>query len=391
MKRVVIVGGSAAGLSTAEALRRFHFEGEIVVLEEEVGPAYDRPPLSKQVLAGDWDEEKAVLFPQTRVERIGADLRLRARATRLDAANRRIELHDGTEIVYDEVVIATGVRPRRLPGEDSADTHTLRTLADCRKLGEAIRKHRRIAIVGAGFIGLEVAATARKLGAEATIVEPVQHPLADRLGTHTASRLIDLHASSGVDIRCGVGASAIARSTGSAGDVSGILTSDGNVVEAPVVLVAIGCVPNVEWLADAGLDLSNGVVCDAYCRAAPHVWAAGDIARWHHLGLARPLRVEHRMNASEQATVVAANIMGEERAFAPTPFFWTDHYDTKIQLAGVIVPEAEERAEVGAGDEDSFVRTFWMGERLVGVLGWNAAKAMMPLRRIIDMTEPVVA
>jgi NADPH-dependent 2,4-dienoyl-CoA reductase/sulfur reductase-like enzyme len=391
MSRVVIVGAAASGLATAEALRRFRFDGEIVVIGDEVGRAYDRPPLSKQVLAGEWDEEKAALLPPARVERIGADLRLGRRATGLDAHRRQLQFEDGSTIDYDEAVIATGVRPRRLPGADWDDVHVLRTLADCRRLGEALRRHRRLVIVGAGFIGLEVAATARKLGAEVTLVEPLERPLANRIGAYTAGRLLDLHAAAGVEIRCGTGVSAIARSEEPQPAIRGVVTSDGSVVDSPVVLVAIGCVPNVEWLAQSGLDISDGVRCDAHCQAAPHIWAAGDVARWNHLGLGRELRIEHRMNATEQATTVAANIMGQRRAFTPVPFFWTDHYQTKIQLAGVMPPHAEERTEAGADDDDSFVHSFWADGRPVGVLGWNAAKAMMPLRRTLDLSQPVAA
>jgi 3-phenylpropionate/trans-cinnamate dioxygenase ferredoxin reductase component len=168
-----------------------------------------------------------------------------------------------------------------------------------------------------------------------------------------------------------------------------VQTSDGELIEGDIVLVAIGCVPNVEWLQGSGLDLTDGVGCDSACQAAPHVWAAGDVARWHHPGLRQSLRLEHRMNASEQGAIVAANITGETRRFAPVPFFWTDHYATKVQLAGVIPAGAVERSELEA--DDSFVRTFWSEDRLVGVVGWNAAKAMMPFRQTLDLSEPAIA
>lgn len=390
MRRVVIVGGSAAGLATAEALRRFHYDGEIVVVGEELGDAYDRPPLSKQVLAGEWDEARAALFPPARLERIDAELRLGYRATGLDVERCRVELDGGATLSYDEVVIATGVRPRVLPGADAEGVFVLRTLDHSRALGAAVRRHGQITIVGAGFLGLEVAATARKLGADVTVLEPLPHPLANRIGAHAAQRLLRLHSGVGVDVRCGQAVEALAMSEGGGNDVvRGVLTGDGDLVESQVVLVAIGCMPNTEWLAGSGLDLADGVGCDAQCQAAPHVWAAGDVARWHHVGLGRSLRLEHRMNATEQATAVAANIVGQGRAFTPVPFFWTDHYQTKIQLAGILPPDADERTEVE--EETSFVHSFWAGERMVGVVGWNAAKAMMPLRRALDLTERVVA
>ena len=390
MSRVVIVGGSAAGLATAEALRRFHYDGELVVVGDEVCDAYDRPPLSKQVLAGEWDEARAALFPPARLERIGAELRLGRRAVGLDIEQRRLELDDGAPLSYDDVVLATGVRPRTLPDSDAEGVFVLRTLDHSRALGAAVRRHGRIVIVGAGFLGLEVAATARKLGADVVVLEPMPQPLANRIGTHAAQRLLHLHADAGVDVRCGESVEALAVSESAGGRVvRGVVTGGGEVVESSIVLVAIGCVPNTDWLADSGLDLADGISCDAHCQAAPHVWAAGDVARWHHAGLGRSLRLEHRMNATEQATAVAANITGQQRAFTPVPFFWTDHYQTKIQLAGIMPPDSEEREELE--DETSFVHSFWAEGRMVGVIGWNAAKAMMPLRRALDLSERVPA
>jgi 3-phenylpropionate/trans-cinnamate dioxygenase ferredoxin reductase subunit len=385
MRRVLIVGASAAGLSTAEALRRRGFDGQITIVGEEPRHAYDRPPLSKQVLSGEWDEGRALLFPLARLERIDADLQLGRKAVSADLGARTVRLDDGETAAYDELVIATGVRPRTLPGSEAEGVFVLRTLEHAQALAAAIRQHRRLVIVGAGFLGLEVAATARKVGAEVTVVEPVSVPLANRLGSYTARRLVDLHIRSGVDIRAGVVVESIVLSDDHR--TQGVRTPDGQLVEAPIVLVAVGCVPNVEWLHGTELDLEDGVGCDEACRAAPHVWAAGDIARWHHPGLGRQVRLEHRMNASEQGSFVAANIMGAERAFAPVPFFWTDHYDTKVQLAGVIPPGVVERSEVD--EDDSFVRTFWAGDRLMGVVGWNAAKAMMPFRRLLDLSEPM--
>ena len=392
MTRAVIVGASAAGLSTAEALRRRHFDGDIVVIGEESGDMYDRPPLSKQVLCGEWDETRALLFPRARLDKIGAELRLGTRATGVDLDARSIRLADGDSVSYDELVIATGVRPRPFPGPgaEGEGVFMLRTLDDSQRLATAIRRHPHLLIVGAGFLGLEVAATARKLGAEVTVIEPISEPLASRLGQYTAGRLIELHRSSGVEIRPGVGVASIMRPDGAVGaPLAGVQTSDGELIEGDIVLVAIGCVPNVEWLQGSGLDLTDGVGCDSACQAAPHVWAAGDVARWYHPGLRQSLRLEHRMNASEQGAIVAANITGETRRFAPVPFFWTDHYATKVQLAGVIPAGAVERSELEA--DDSFVRTFWSEDRLVGVVGWNAAKAMMPFRQTLDLSEPAIA
>jgi NADPH-dependent 2,4-dienoyl-CoA reductase/sulfur reductase-like enzyme len=388
MSHVVIVGASAAGLSTAEALRRKHFDGQITIVGDEPCQAYDRPPLSKQILAGEWDADRARLFPPARVLRIGAELRLGHGATSADLAGHRVVLDNGEVLRYDELVIATGVRPRTLDGADADGVFVLRTLEHSQALAAAIGRHRRMVIVGAGFLGLEVAATARKLGADVTVIEPLGAPLASRLGAYTAQRLLALHADRGVEVLAGVGVESLMLSGEAGGQRSnGVRTTGGEVIDSPIVLIAIGCVPNVEWLSGSGLDLEDGVGCDAFCRAAPHVWAAGDVARWPHPGLDRHIRLEHRMNAPEQGAAVAANIMGAERAFAPVPFFWTDHYETKIQLAGVVPHGAVERSEVE--DDHSFVRTFWADERLTGVVGWNAAKAMMPYRQALERSEPV--
>jgi len=387
MSRVLIVGGAAAGLSTAEALRRVNFDGEVVVAGEELERAYDRPPLSKQVLSGEWDESRVHLFPDARLQRLNADVRLGARATAADLDRRSVIFDDGSSLTYDDLVVATGVRPRQLPNTPDSGVFSLRTLEDSRRIRAALLDHRELLIIGAGFLGLEVAATASKLGANVTVIEPQMAPLSDRLGAYTADRLINLHREAGIDIRTGVGFdSFIFEDEGGRSFARGIRTTAGDTIESSSILVAIGCVPNTEWLQESAIDLSNGVVCDEYCRAAPNVWAAGDVAQWHHPGIDRSVRLEHRMNASEQAAVVAANIVGETRRFTPVPFFWTDHYHAKIQLAGVIPAASVERTEYEDGD--SFVRTFWADDRLMGVVGWNAAKAMMPFRQQLDLSEP---
>ena len=376
--RVVIVGASAAGITCAEALRRLGHAGEVRVVGAEPDIPHDRPPLSKQVLDGSWAPEKAALISGERRDRLAATLQLGTTATALDVARRQVTLDDGGTLPFDEFVIATGVRPRLLPGQPPAGVHVLRTLDDALALRADILRRGRIAIVGAGFLGLEAAATARHLGASVTVVEPVEHPLRTRLGRSAAARLLDLHRSRGVEFRLGVGVEAT--DVDPAGRVRGLRLSDGSAVPATVVLVAIGCVPNVEWLESSELEVADGVVCDEFCQAAPGIWAAGDVARWKHVSLGRTLRIEHRLNASEQGLAVAQNITGPPAPFVPTPFFWTDHYETKVQVAGVITADAEER--VLDGDEpNSFLHTYYVDDRLVGALGWNAPKALMPYRR----------
>ena len=380
---MLIVGAGAAGIGTAAGLRAEGFTGSIVIVGEEHYPPYDRPPLSKQVLAGAWRLEKATLLSEARLATLELDARLGRRidSVDLDAGVAITDLDDA--IAFERLVIATGLRPRRLPDSAASGVHVLRTFDDALELRAALAQGVRLAIVGAGFLGLEVAATARGLGAEVTVVEPIAEPLADRIGPFAAARLIALHEANGVRIRSGVGVRAIETTNDGACRVRGLRLADGSLEAADVVLIAIGCEPNTEFLNGSGLDLSDGVVCDQYCSAAPRVWAAGDVARWFHPALGRHVRLEHRMNATEQANAVARNMGGRIEPFAPVPFFWTDHYDVKIQVAGFIPPGAE--GESVHDENGSFVRIFHDGAgNPTGVLGWNAAKAMLPYRRQIE-------
>jgi NADPH-dependent 2,4-dienoyl-CoA reductase/sulfur reductase-like enzyme len=391
--RAVIVGAAAAGYATAEGLRQSGWQGEIVLVGEEAGKPYERPPLSKQVLAGQWEPERAALMPPIRLSRIAAEV-CQTRATGLDVGGHRIRLQSGATIDYDVVVIATGVRPRALPHEPIAGVHLLRTMSDALAVRAAIGPGRRLVVIGGGFLGLEAAATARERGSAVTVVEPLADPLAARLGTHTAARLLRKHRDEQVDIRCGVGVGEFLTAPGAEDGphINAVRTTTGEVLPADAVLVAIGCTPNVEWLAGSGLDITDGVRCDAYCNAGPDAWAAGDVARWSHLGIGQMIRLEHRQNATEQGRAVASNITTDDpRPFTPTPFFWTDHYDVKVQLAGVMPAGAIERTEEGDPCGDSFIRSFSVDGRLVGVIGWNAAKALIPYRRELDLSQPVTA
>lgn len=374
--RVLVVGSGAAGVMTAQGLRRRGFEGEIALIGEEPAHSYDRPPLSKQVLAGDWEPGKAQLMPAARIDDLRIDFRQPLRATRLDVEARTVTTDDGGEHPYDELVIATGVRPRTLPSLGEG-VHVLRTMEDAAGLRGALDGAGHLAIVGGGFIGLEVAATARKLGVEVTVIEPLAEPLAGRLTVPVAERLLALHEANGVDLRTGVGVTGMADER--------LALSDGTELDADAVLVAIGCEPAVDWLEGSGLSIEDGVICDEYCQAGPHVWAAGDVARWHHRGLARSLRVEHRMNANEQGAAVAANILGGREAFTPIPFFWTDHYDVKLQVWGVLPPGIEPELAEGELDGERFVLTVKDpgSGHVVGAIGWNSARSMVAYRAVI--------
>lgn len=384
-KRIVVIGASAAGIFAAEGLRRAGFAGQIVVLGDEA--PYDRPPLSKQVLLGDWKPDQAILLPQSRLEAIGADMRIGVTCTGMDTAARRVRLSDGGALDYDEVIIASGVRPRTIPGLSGTGVFTLRTTRDSLGLRAAIEARKRLLVVGAGFIGLEVAASARRLGAEVAVIERACDPLGPRLGGVASDKLLARHRREGVDLRLGVDIASVLRDA--EGAVRGVELGDGARIEAPVILVAAGCVPNTDFCDGSAIPVENGILCDSRCRAAPHVWAAGDVARWYHEDYARHMRIEHRMNASEQGNAVARNIMGADAPYLHLPFFWSDQYDIKLQLAGEVAPGAETAIEAGDPAGDSFLQTFRRNGRLAGILSWNAAKALTQARR--ELIETIAA
>jgi NADPH-dependent 2,4-dienoyl-CoA reductase/sulfur reductase-like enzyme len=375
-QRVVIVGASAAGIATATALRRRGHTGPLTILGEEPETPYDRPPLSKQLLSGDWSAERLDLLSRDKLAGLHADLRLGTSAVTLDPGARTVLDSSGVRHEFDAVVIATGVSPRMLAcvAEPRAGVHVLRTLRDALGLSAALTAGCRLVVIGGGFVGLEVAATARSRGTEVTVVEAAERPLAARLGPTASSRLMRLHRDRGVDVRTGT---TVAEISGDRAEA--VVLTDGTIVPADAVLIAIGAAPGTGWLADSGLDLADGVTCDEYCRAAPSVWAAGDVARWFHRGVGAYLRLEHRTNATEQGQAVAADILGEGRPFVPVPFFWTDHYDARLQVAGIVPEDASaERAAPEPG-----VVTFHNDDALAGVLGWNAVRQLMPYRKAL--------
>ncbi|HWF74779.1 MAG TPA: FAD/NAD(P)-binding oxidoreductase [Solirubrobacteraceae bacterium] len=382
-RSVLIVGASAAGISVAGGLRAGGYDGAITLLGEESELPYDRPPLTKQLLSGAWERERTLLLPGSRLAALDAQFILGRRAVGLDVCAHIVIADDGTEHPYDALVIATGAAPRTLPTAGLVGVHVMRTLADALALRRALEPHPRLVIVGAGFLGLEAAATARTLGATVTVVEPLTRPLAGRLGDHVADRLLALHEANGVEIHTGVG---VARLVGATA-VEAVELTDGRSLPADVVLVAIGCVPCTGWLEGSALTVDDGIVCDEYCSAGPDVWAAGDVARWWHVGAGRHVRVEHRTNASEQGSAVARAVLGERVPFDPVPFFWTDQYDVKIQMAGLMGDEPEVMMAEGA-TEQSFVQLFNDGGTVTSVLGWNAAREVTQRRRALNDQRP---
>ncbi len=377
---VTIVGFSLAGLRLAESLRRLEFAGGVCVVGDEVHEPYDRPPLSKDVLTG--DDSPIVPLRKDPIADLELDVRLGVPAVALDAAGRTVVLGDGSTITSDVVVIATGASARRLPTaicpSDLANVHVLRTLDDATSLRSDLEaRPDRVAVVGAGFIGMEVAASCRSRGLDVTVVEPLPQPMVRGLGETIGAACAQLHRDHGVDLRLGVGVELI--------DERGIALADGTRVDADVIVVGIGAVPNVGWLAESSLSIDNGVVCDDHLRAAPGVFAIGDVANFPNVRFdGERMRLEHWTNAAESAMHVADAIVKQtEESFAPVPFVWSDQYDIKIQSVGRFDAQCDLHVAHGALADNKFVALFGRAGRLVGALGFSQPRQVMQYRRMI--------
>ncbi len=391
LDHVVVVGASLAGLRACETLREEGFGGRITLVGAEREVPYDRPPLSKKVLAGEWEPERIRLRKADEFESLGLTLRLGTRAVALDIQARTVALDDGSRLAYDGLVIATGASPRRLPGQPALDGIVeLRTIADSLGLRDRLAGGTaRITVIGAGFIGLEVAATARTLGCAVTVLEGLPAPLIRGLGAHLGAAAAAVHTRNGVDLRCGVQVVGI---EGDRGAVTGVRLADGSLVASDVVVVGIGVAPNTDWLAGSGLEVRDGVVCDAtLCTGAPGVYAAGDCARWPNGAFAgcddEEMRVEHWTNAAEQGAAAASNLLAVARGEAPqpfvsVPFFWSDQFDSRIQFVGRA--HGGDDIHVFAGSTDgAFAALYGHGGRLRGVLGVSMPKMVMPFRTLL--------
>ncbi|MFN8018972.1 MAG: FAD-dependent oxidoreductase [Acidimicrobiales bacterium] len=376
LERVVVVGASLAGLRAAEALRAEGFTGTLTVVGDEAVAPYDRPPLSKQVLAGEWDADRIALAAGSN-DALDITWERGIAAVGLDLDGRTVALADGRSLPFDGLVIATGARPRPIPGtEGLPGVHALRTLDDAMAVRAALEQGaRRALVVGAGFIGAEVAATCRERGVEVTMVEPLPAPLARVLGPDMGQVVADLHRDHGVDLRLGVGVDGI--EPGAAGGPLTVRLGDGSTVEADVVVVGIGVIPNTDWLLGSGLEVGDGVVCDETCLAAPGVVACGDVARWPNpLFGGEPMRVEHwehalDMGAHAARTLLADAAGGRGEPFAPVPFFWSDQYDRKVQLAGRVRPDDEQAVVAGSIEARRFTVLYGRDGRVVGALTMN--------------------
>ena len=384
MDNVVVVGASLAGFRAVEELRHLGYDGRLTVIGAESHLPYDRPPLSKQVLSGKWEVDRIALRPIGKeVSELDVDWQLGVAAAGLDLAARVVELADGTRVPFEGLVIATGTAVRTLPGQPTlAGLHTLRTLDDCLALRlELDREPGRVVVVGAGFIGAEVAATARERGLEVTVLEALSTPLQRALGDQMGNVCADIHRDHGVDLRLNTGVDGF--DDDGHGGLTGVRLTDGTTIAADVAVVGVGVVPNTGWLDGSGLTIDNGVVCDDTCLAADGVVAAGDIARWPNSRFGEVMRVEHWENAQDQGAHAARRLLGHVEPYTPVPWFWSDQYDRKIQLAGRSSADDEVRVVDGSIDERRFVAIYGRGGRVVGVLGMNRPRVVMQYRQLI--------
>lgn len=378
MRRIAVVGASLAGLSAARALRKQGFDGDLVIVGDEPEPPYDRPPLSKALLAGEVDEDEIRLLRDG--ETLDADWRLGVAATALRPAERSVALSDGTELTVDAVVLATGARPRQPWPEPPAGVLTLRTLTDARTLRERLLPGARLVVVGAGFIGAEVAATARGLGVEVTVVEALPVPMSAVLGEQFGAVLAGLHTAHGVRLLCGAGVSRLVGQP----SVEGVELADGRLIPADVVLVGVGVQPNVEWLAGSGLEVSGGVRCDGYGQTGiPDVVAVGDCASWYSPDLGGNVRLEHWTGARDRAPIAVSALLsgGRDLIADRPPYVWSDQYGRTLQVAGYPAIADSVTVEEGSVDDLDFLAVYRRGDRPVAVLALGQARAFARQRR----------
>jgi NADPH-dependent 2,4-dienoyl-CoA reductase/sulfur reductase-like enzyme len=386
---VVVIGASLSGLRAGEEMRHEGHTGPVIVVGEEIHIPYDRPPLSKQVLSGKWEVERIHHHTPDVHDTLGIEFRLGRRASNLDTSAHTVTCDDGSEIIYDGLVIATGAATRALPGtEGMANVWMLRTLDDCLGIRAdlaAAGDAPRLVVIGAGFIGSEVAATCQGIGARVTLLESYHTPLARVLGDEMGQVCADLHLSNGMDLRCSVTIDHLESAPGGPDPVTVVL-DDGTRIPADVVVVGIGVSPSVGWLEGSGIELDNGVRCDGSLFAADGVVAAGDVANWTRPSSGRPARVEHWTNAAEGGAASARNLLAGSAAatpYDPVPFFWSDQYSTKLQMIGL--PDADDEVVVvsGSAEEGKLIALYRSGDRLGGVLTLSQPAKLMGYRPLL--------
>lgn len=393
IESVVVVGASTAGMAAVEALRAAGYAGRLTLIGDEPSLPYDRPPLSKGYLLGAQTADRLTLRPMSYFDEQRVELRLGQRAEALDTASRLIHLTNGEPVLYDRLLLATGSEPRRLrlPGADLAGVLTLRTLADATRLSDDLRACAagagRVVIIGAGFIGLELASAARTLGCDVTVLEALAAPLERAIGPRLGVVFAAIHRAHGVDLRLGESVAAFDGHE----RVEAVETASGERIPCALALVAVGVRPADDWLRGAAdVRLDDGVWVDQFCATtAPGVSAAGDIARWPYqppyASAPTWMRLEHFDHALRQGAVAARNLLGERVPYTQVPYFWSEQYGLMLQYVGHATTWDTEISR-GVPGEQSFLHFYLSGGRIVAALAVNRIRDLAPLKKLLGAT-----
>ncbi|MBN9673958.1 NAD(P)/FAD-dependent oxidoreductase [Roseibium aggregatum] len=380
-EEIVIVGAGQAGAQAAQSLRQGGFEGPLRLIGDEAHPPYQRPPLSKKYLAGEIGAEALWLRPSAFYATNTIDLIPHTTAVAVDRDAKRIELQNGDTLSYGKLILATGTSARRLllPGADKEGVYTLRTIADVDLIRQRLLESNRLAIIGAGYIGLEVAAVARTLGKEVTVLEAQDRPMKRVISRTVSDFFSGLHREHGVDLRFDTGVESIEGS----GSVTGVKLAGGDILPTDLVLIAVGAEPNDTLASDAGLETDNGILVDGACQTSDeNIYAAGDCTRFYSNRYQRSVRMESVQNAIDQAKAVAQVLLGQDVDYDPLPWFWSDQYDIKLQIAG-LSEGYDETIVVGSPEARKFYVAYLNGGKLIAVDSINSPRSHMMARRVI--------
>ncbi|MDA5194500.1 NAD(P)/FAD-dependent oxidoreductase [Govanella unica] len=384
-KTIIIIGAGQAAAQAIQTLRAKGSDERIILIGDEPYLPYDRPPLSKGLLAGDIELERLYFKKPAFYEDKAVDLHLRTRVEAIDRAAKTVTLSDGAPLAYDDLIIATGARVRKLslPGSDLKGIHYLRSIDDVLGIRDEMTPGSRLAIVGAGYIGLEVAAVARKLGVEVTVLEALDRVMTRVVAAPVSHFYEGVHREAGVDLRLGIGISGFEGGAGDGGRVTSVRLADGSHLPCDLAIVGIGVVPNVELAEDAGLEVGNGIVVDDCARTSdPHIYAAGDCTNHPNALLGARIRLESVQNAVSQGKAAALAILGMAESYAEVPWFWSDQYDLKLQIAGLWEPTDE---LVLRGDPQSrkFSAVYVRDGAIAAINVVNNLKDFLPAKKLI--------
>jgi 3-phenylpropionate/trans-cinnamate dioxygenase ferredoxin reductase subunit len=387
----VIVGASLAGAKAAEALRAEEFAGPVVLIGAETELPYERPPLSKDYLQGKSAREKIYVHPEQWYREHDVDLRLGVTVTAIDPAAHQVTLAGGSAQPYRKLLLATGSAPRRLPvpGGDLDGVVYLRTASDSDRIKAALESASRVAVIGAGWIGLETAAAARVAGAEVTVLEVAELPLLRVLGPEAAQVFADLHRDHGVDLRLGIG---VAEITGTQGRATGVRLTDGAQVDADLVIVGVGIAPNTQLADAAGLQVADGIVVGADLRTSdPDIYAAGDVASAFHPLLGKHIRVEHWANALNQPQAAARSMLGQPVSYERVPYFFTDQYDLGMEYSGYVEPGGYAQVVFRGDTAGREFVAFWTdpGGRVLAGMNVNVWDVTDDIQALVTSGRPV--